>query len=84
MEFRSHRLDNGLEVIAETSRKALTQTRSTLGLLRDENQSGNVPPVESLADLDALIADVTRAGLDVSSTFSGTPRTLDPRVELSA
>ena len=76
--------EHSLEVIAETSRRALNQTRSTLGLLRDENQAGTAPPVESLADLDALIADVTRAGLHVSTTFTGTPRPLDPRVELAA
>ena len=32
--------EHALDVIAETSRKALTQTRSMLGLLRDEDDPG--------------------------------------------
>ncbi len=76
--------ERSLEVIAETSRKALTQTRSTLGLLRDEDQPGNAPPVESLADLDDLLADVTRAGVQVSLTTTGQARPLDPAVDLAA
>ncbi len=75
---------HSLEVIAETSRKALTRTRSTLGLLRDEDHPGNAPPVEGLDDLDDLVADVTRAGLQVSTTVTGTPRPLDPGTELAA
>ncbi len=52
--------ERALEVIAETSRKALTQTRSMLGLLRDEDTDPAAPPVQSIDDLDALVADVGR------------------------
>ena len=43
-----------LEVIAETSRQALEQTRSMLGLLRDEtDEDGTRPPTQRSDDLRA-------------------------------
>src|SRR6478735_3161081 len=73
-----------LEVIAETSRKALEQTRSTLGVLREENEEGNRPPTQGLDDLPALVKDVSAAGLDVDLVRSGTVPRLDATVSLTA
>src|SRR3954454_13355372 len=61
-----------LEVIADTSRKALEQTRSMLGMLREENEDGNRPPTQGLDDLLALVKDVSAAGLAVDLVRSGT------------
>ena len=48
--------ERALEVIAETSRKALTQTRSMLGLLRAEDDRRRRPRrCRRLDDLDALV-----------------------------
>ena len=47
--------ERALEIIAETSRKALTQTRSMLGLLRDEDADPAAPPMQTIDDLDALV-----------------------------
>jgi signal transduction histidine kinase len=73
-----------LEVIAETSRKALEQTRSMLGMLREENEDGNRPPTSGLDDLPALVKDVSAAGLDVDLVRSGTVPPLDATVSLTA
>ncbi len=76
--------ERALEVIAETSRRALTQTRSMLGLLRDEDGSPVDAPVQSIGDLDALVLDLRTAGLAAEIMVSGTQRALEPAVELTA
>ena len=73
-----------LDVIAETSRKALEQTRSMLGMLRDGQEGGNRPPTQGLDDLPALVADVHAAGLDVDLVRSGSAPGLDTAVSLTA
>ena len=76
--------ERALEIIAETSRRALAQTRSMLGLLRAEDADPAVPPLQGIDDLDDLVRDVREAGVDVSLTVSGAPRTLDTAIELTA
>jgi signal transduction histidine kinase len=76
--------EHALDIIGETSRKALTQTRSMLGLLRDESARHTDPPLQSIADIDAMVADVREAGIDVTYTTEGTPRPLGASVELTA
>jgi len=76
--------EHALEVIAETSRNALTQTRSMLGLLREENADPAAAPAQTIDDLDALVADVAQAGVEVVLSIEGPRRTLDPGVELTA
>jgi signal transduction histidine kinase len=76
--------EHALEVIAETSRNALTQTRSMLGLLREENADPAAAPIQTIDDLDALVADVARAGVEVSLSIKGPRRPLGPGVELTA
>jgi signal transduction histidine kinase len=76
--------EHSLEIIAETSRKALAQTRSMLGLLRDEGSPTAAAPAHSFADLGALVDDLREAGVDVVLDVIGTAPTLDPAVELTA
>jgi signal transduction histidine kinase len=76
--------ERALDVIAETSRKALTQTRSMLGLLRDQDTGPAAPPVQSIDDLDVLVADLRDAGVEVALNVEGTQRPLEPSVELTA
>ena len=73
-----------LEIIAEASRKALGQTRSILGMLREEDDSSVRPPTQGLDELPALVEDVRVAGLDVDLASSGTARTLNAAVSLAA
>ena len=43
--------EQSLEVIADTSRKALEQTRSMLGMLRETTEDGTRPPTQGLDDI---------------------------------
>ncbi len=43
--------EHSLEVIADTSRKALEQTRSMLGMLRETTEDGTRPPTQGLDDI---------------------------------
>jgi signal transduction histidine kinase len=76
--------EHALEVIAETSRQALTQTRSMLGLLREEDADPKVSPMQTLDDLDILVDSLQHAGVEVSLTVAGARRRLEPGVELTA
>ena len=69
--------EHALEIIAETSRKALTQTRWMLGLLREEDTDVAASPVHTIDDLDGLVRDVRQAGIDVALTVEGPVRPLD-------
>jgi signal transduction histidine kinase len=74
-----------LAAIEATSRAALTELRRLLGVLRQEGEpQGSLAPVPSLADLDALLAEVAKAGLGVRLRIEGTPSPLPAGVDLSA
>jgi signal transduction histidine kinase len=73
-----------LDVIADTSRRALEQTRSMLGMLREENEEGVRPPTQGLDDLPALVDDVRAAGLGVELVRSGPVPAIDAAVSLTA
>ncbi len=76
--------ERALEIIAETSRRALTQTRSMLGLLREQDTDPSAPPVQTIEDLDTLVEDLRQAGLSVDLEIAGARRELAPGVELTA
>jgi signal transduction histidine kinase len=71
-----------LSVIAETSRHALSQTRSVVGLLRggDDTQ----PSLPGLVSLDALVQGVRDAGLSVDVHIGGARREVPAMVDLAA
>jgi signal transduction histidine kinase len=71
-----------LAVIAETSRNALTQTRSVVGLLRSTD--GPQWSMPGLVSLDALVQGVRETGLEVDVTIEGPTRTLPAMVDLAA
>lgn len=71
--------------IRRTGRRAQADLRRLLGLLREEDAGTDaLSPQPGLAGLDALIASVRQAGIDVRLTVEGTPRALPPAVDLSA
>ena len=76
--------EQALVVIADTSRKALEQTRSMLGMLRGEDDDGTRPPTHGLADLPALVEDVKAAGLEVELVRTGATGDVDAAVSLAA
>lgn len=62
-----------LEVIADTSRRALEQTRSMLGILRESPADGTRPPAQGLEEVPALVEGVRAAGLEVELTCPSLP-----------
>src|SRR6266511_2272589 len=63
---------------------ALTELRRVLGVLRAQRNIEETAPQPMLDGLGDLVAGVRRAGLEVETVVSGTPRPLPPGVELSA
>jgi signal transduction histidine kinase len=74
-----------LAAIEATSRAALEELRRLLGVLRQEDEpQGALAPVPGLADLDSLLAEVSKAGLAVRLQVEGTLAPLPAGVDLSA
>lgn len=61
-----------LRTIGDTGRDALAQMRRLLGVLRAEG--AELAPQPGTAELDALVAQVARAGLPVRLSVEGVPR----------
>jgi signal transduction histidine kinase len=72
-----------LRTIEETGREALVELRRLLGVLRS-GEERSLAPQPTLSDVDALIAQVRDAGVDVELQIEGERRPLAPGVELSA
>ncbi|WP_443742677.1 sensor histidine kinase [Streptomyces verrucosisporus] len=78
-----------LATIRQNAVTALTELRRVLGVVRadlpgDLDDWGPEAPQPTLADLDGLLENVRRAGLEVESVTTGRPRPLPQGVELSA
>ena len=74
-----------LAAIEATSRAASEELRRLLGVLRQEDEpQGDLAPVPGLADLDVLLAEVSKAGLAVKLQVNGTQPQLPAGVDLSA
>lgn len=71
-----------LEVIADTSRRALSQTRSVVGLLRSDDDTQ--PSLPGLLSLEAMVDGVRQAGMIVDLRIDGTTRELPAMVDLAA
>jgi signal transduction histidine kinase len=78
--------ERALATIEATTRSALGEMRRLLGVLR--SSSGDEPaalgPAPGLADLDTLVADVKRSGIDVELRVHGDRPDVPPGVDLSA
>lgn len=77
-------LEQAFVTIRENAVAALTELRRVLGVVRAEDYEAPDAPQPTLADLDALLANVREAGLDVDKTVTGAVRELPQGVELSA
>jgi signal transduction histidine kinase len=74
-----------LAAVEATSRQALAEMRRLLGVLRQEAEpSGSLAPSPGLAEVDALAADVARAGARVEVRIEGTRPELPLGLDLSA
>ncbi|MEU4655706.1 histidine kinase [Streptomyces sp. NPDC023723] len=77
-------LARAFATIRENAVAALTELRRVLGVVRAEDYAAPDAPQPTLADLDALLANVRDAGLTVAKAVTGAVRELPPGVELSA
>jgi signal transduction histidine kinase len=77
-------LEKAFATIRENAVAALTELRRVLGVVRAEDYEAPDAPQPTLADLDALLANVRETGLRVDRTTTGAIRELPQGVELSA
>jgi signal transduction histidine kinase len=73
-----------LRDVEETGRTALAEMRQLLGAMRENGEPAEMTPQPGLGSLDALLAQVRRAGLPVALHVEGEARPLPPAVDLSA
>jgi signal transduction histidine kinase len=78
-----HRVTESTDAIAELGRQAMTEMHSTLRLLRDASEGPELSPQPGLAQLERLLEQSRRAGLEVELTIEGEPRPLAQGIDLS-
>lgn len=74
---------DALETIAATGRQALTDMRALLSVLR-EDRPREFAAVPGAADIDGLITELRRGGLDVHLRVTGAPRDVSAGAGLTA
>ncbi len=72
------------DAIADLGRQAMTEMHTTLRLLRDDGDTPELAPQPGLAQLERLVEQLRRAGLELELTVEGQPRQLAQGVDLSA
>jgi signal transduction histidine kinase len=70
--------------IEGTGREALGEVRRLLGLLRASDDAGGLGPQPTLASIDGLIEETSKAGLPVELRVEGEPVALSAGLDLSA
>ena len=89
MQTQPDEARNALDTIEATSRQTLAELRRVLGgLRRAQPETGPDPgpldPAPTLADVDRIAADASRAGVRVDVRWQGQRRALPAHVDLSA
>lgn len=72
-----------LETIAATGRQALTDMRALLSVLREDSPR-DFAVIPGVGDIDTLLGELTRSGLDVDVAVTGEPRELSAGAGLTA
>ena len=71
--------------LQDAGRRSLEELRQLLGLLQeDPDEDAPLAPQPGLGDVEELVGDSRRAGLEVTLTRCGAPRELDPTVGRTA
>ena len=84
IDERPEQAREALAAIKQASNEALGELRSVLDILRYGNENVPRSPTSGLADLEEMISRAEAAGVDVTSTVTGTPVALPPKVDLAA
>jgi signal transduction histidine kinase len=87
LRTRPQEASEALGIIEDTSRQALQELRSIVGVLRSaetDTTPAQREPAPCLADLEQLVAQIGEAGVPVHLHIEGKPRRLPPGVDLSA
>jgi signal transduction histidine kinase len=77
---------NALSIIETTSRNALREMRRLVGVLRQPDEPGeaDLEPAPRLAELEGILDQTAKAGVDVDVEISGEVRPLPEGVDVSA
>jgi signal transduction histidine kinase len=78
------RVTQRAEAIADLGRQAMSEMHTTLRLLRGDGDAPELAPQPGLDQLERLLEQLRRAGLEVDLMIGGQPRRLPRSVELSA
>src|SRR4051794_19324958 len=73
-----------LETVEAAGREALTEMRRMVGVLRSGDAAPNLAPPPTLDQLDRLVDNFRRAGLDVTAETAGDVAPLPPGLDLTA
>lgn len=84
MDERPAEAAAALTAIKQASKQALRELRRILDVLRQADEAEPTAPAPGLADLDAMIATTSRAGLPTALSVTGTPRPLPATVDVAA
>jgi signal transduction histidine kinase len=72
------------DAIADLGRQAMTEMHTTLRLLRGDGETPELSPQPGLDQLERLLEQLRRAGLEVELTVEGQRRQLAQSIDLSA
>jgi signal transduction histidine kinase len=78
------RVAEALAAISHTGRKALSEMRRLLGVLRSGDERAGLAPLPGLDQLRELVEQARHAGMSVSFSLDGPPRPLPAGAELAA
>jgi signal transduction histidine kinase len=83
-ERRPENVEPALQAIKDASKEALTELRSLIDVLRDDQFPAPRAPAPTLAAIDEIVERSAHAGLTVTKSIEGQPRPLVATVELAA
>jgi signal transduction histidine kinase len=78
------RVTQSTDAIADLGRQAMSEMHTTLKLLRGDSETPELAPQPGLDQLERLLEQLRRAGLEVELAIEGLPQPLPRSVELSA
>ena len=78
------RVREALEAIEDTGKTAVAEIRRSLGILREDGERAALAPQPTLDDLDTLVDEMRRAGLQVELSVTGAERAVDDAIGRSA